>query len=525
MSAPIIPPRRSLAFFAALAMMMTAISYLLLLLLAIACVYVPWLILTSLTNFQTLAVFIAGVIVAGSMLWSVVPRRDKFIAPGLRLEPVSHPRLFAELENIANVLQEPLPSEVYLVGEPNAWVADRGGVMGLGSRRVMGLGLPLLSVLDISQFRALLAHEFAHYYGGDTKLGPLLYNTQGAMVRTLQNMSSVGQTMRIAVMQVLFVMVFSIVKWYWLLFLRAIRFVSRRQEFRADELACVVAGPEPLITGLQTIHGAAFVWPGFVRNELNPMLSMGCLPSITDGFRQFLAHPTIAQQAEKEVELTIRQAKTMPYDTHPPLRDRLAAAEKLYGPPSALDARPALSLLDNVGNEEARFLRAVNPALMEKPLKRVKWEEKGSSVLVPAWTKFVVEYSSLLTGMTIGNLPESIGKVPEIAPRIRDPKGMLLTPGQRIERARSLLSTALDLALIRSGWILQAGPGDVHLMREGEQEGEQMSPYKLLTQLSDGRITKDAWTSRCAALGIGDVALGLTTKAVDETTQSSLGFS
>jgi len=500
--APVIPPRRSLAFFASLAMMMVVVSYLLILLLVVACVYLPWLLLINAANFQTLALFIGGVIVAGSMVWSLVPRRDKFAVPGLPLTRASHPRLFAELDKIASALEEPLPSEVYLIGDANAWVADRGGLMGFGSRRVMGLGLPLLGALNISQFRAILAHEFAHYYGGDTKLGPWVHRTQMAMVRTLQNMASVGQTRKVALMRLLFVIVFGIVKSYWLLFLRAIRFVSRQQEFRADELACIVAGPGPLISGLRTIHGAAFAWPGFVRNELNPMFGMGCLPSVTGGFAQFLAAPVVAQQVEKEIELTIRQAKTRPYDTHPPLRDRVAAARKLTVVSPALDTQPALTLLDNLSNEEARFLRAVNPALMEKSLKRVTWEAKAS-VLIPSWTNFVSEYSSLLKGITIGNLPEPLGRVAEIAPQIRNPKGMLLTPAQRIERARSLLSTALALALVHHGWKLHSPPGEFHLER-GE---EQLNPYQLMPQLSDGVISKEAWLTKCKTLGIEDIAL------------------
>src|SRR5712692_2125591 len=122
-AATIIPPRRSLAFFASLAMLMVVVSYFFILLLAIACVYLPWLVVTDVANFQTLALFVAGVIVAGSMLWSMVPQRDKFTVPGLALKRGSHPRLFAELDRIASSLQEPMPREVYLIGEPNAWVA------------------------------------------------------------------------------------------------------------------------------------------------------------------------------------------------------------------------------------------------------------------------------------------------------------------------------------------------------------------------------------------------------------------
>jgi heat shock protein HtpX len=428
--------------------------------------------------------------------------------------------LFAELDRIATALQEPLPREVYLIGEPNAWVADRGGFMGFGSRRVMGLGLPLLGALNISQFRAVLAHEFAHYYGGDTKLGPWLHRTQMAMIRTFQNMGSVGQAMRVALMQILYVVVFGILKFYWKLFLRAIKMVSRRQEFRADELACIVAGPESLISGLRTIHGAALAWPGFVKAELSPLFTKGFLPSITDGFAQFLAAPVVAEKVLEGIETEMREGKSEPYDSHPPLRDRVAAAQKLATSSHEIDTRPATELLDNIDDEEVRFLQAANPELIQKSLKRVTWEEQGPSVLIPTWSAFVSEYSSLLEGFTVGNLPESLGKLPQVAPQLRDPEGMLLTPEQRKGRARYLLSTAFALALVHNGWKLHSRPGEFHL----DRGDEQLDPYKLMTQLSDGAISKEAWLTRCQALGIEDLALAKIADNSAETKQEVLSL-
>ena len=160
-----IPPRRSLAIFAALAMLLVVASYVVILLLAVACVYLPWVLFTNSSGFQSLAVLVAGVIMAASMMWSVLPRRDKFAVRGLRLERQMHASLFDEIDNVAAALQEPVPKEVYLIPETNAWVANRGGFLGIGSRRILGIGLPLLGTLNISQFRAILAHEFAHYYG------------------------------------------------------------------------------------------------------------------------------------------------------------------------------------------------------------------------------------------------------------------------------------------------------------------------------------------------------------------------
>jgi hypothetical protein len=96
-----IPQRRSLLLFAILAMFMVLVSYLFILLLAVACVYLPWLAISNAPNFQTLVLFVGGIVIAAIMVWSLIPRFDKFEAPGLPPEPASHPRLFAEIKNIA----------------------------------------------------------------------------------------------------------------------------------------------------------------------------------------------------------------------------------------------------------------------------------------------------------------------------------------------------------------------------------------------------------------------------------------
>jgi Zn-dependent protease with chaperone function len=513
-----IPQRRSLLLFVILAMFMVLVSYVLILLLAAVCVLVPWLAVSSAANFVTLGLFLGGLVVAGIMLWSLVPRRDNFKAPGLLLEPASHPRLFAELENIANSLREPLPREVYLIGDPNAWVADRGGLMGIGSRRVMGLGWPLLAALNVSQFRAVLAHEFAHYYGGDTSLGPWLRRTQVVMVRTFQGIGSVGQMRLPAVVAIMYAIVFEILKWYSLLFLRAIHFVSRRQEYRADELACILAGPQSLASGLRLLHGISMAWPAYWKTEVAPTLELGCLPSITAGFSQFLTAPTVAKQVQSGIEKEIREGKANPYDSHPPLRDRLAAAEALAVQSQPDHPNPASGLLNDVDSEELRFLRAANPGMPTNSLKRVSWEELGSKVLIPSWANSVAEYASLLQGITAENLPEALGRIPHIAPHIRDPKGMLLRPEQRVERARLLLSAAFGLALVDHGWTVHSRPGNFHL----DHGANQLHPHKLVLQLSDGAISKEAWATRCKEMGITGIPIAAAAKNDNVVRQANL---
>lgn len=489
-------PRRSLVVFAALAILLVVVSYLLVIFLAAACVYLPWLLISLKIHFQTLAIFVAGVVIAASMLWSLIPRRQNFEAPGLLLARSVHTRLFSEIDNIAEALREPLPREVYLIDEPNAWVANRGGFFGIGSRR-MGLGLPLLAALNISQFRAILAHEFAHYYGGDTKLGPWLWRAQTTMIRTFENMGTVGEAMKVAVMQIMYAVVFGILKWYWLLFLRAINLVSRRQEFRADEIASIVAGPQSLISGLQIVHGTTLAWPAYCRQELGPMLNAGFLPPITGGFSRFLGAPAISKEVTLGIESEIRDGKVQAYDSHPPLRDRIAAAQALPNQNYSEDTRSAWTLLENADATELAFLQARYPK-MPKELKSVSWDEQALAVIIPSWSNFVGQYADLLKGLKVGDLFDSLGRIPQIAPQIRDPEGMLLTPEQRIERARSLLSVALGLCLVNHGWKLYSNPGELYLV----SGNEQLNPLGTLLQLSDGDISKERWMEKCRELGI-----------------------
>ncbi len=136
-----------MALFALLAIVMVIGSYLFILVLAASCVYLPYLVLSNTEaspSGTVVILFLFGIVIAATMLWSLIPRRDKFIAPGMLLDRSSFPRLFAEIDSIAAALNEPVPRDVYLIGDANAFVADRGGIMGFGRRRIMGLGLPLL---------------------------------------------------------------------------------------------------------------------------------------------------------------------------------------------------------------------------------------------------------------------------------------------------------------------------------------------------------------------------------------------
>ena len=197
---------------------------------------------------------LACIITAGVILWSILPRIDRFTPPGPRLEPEKNPDLFREVNDIARQVEQKLPDDVYLIPQVNAFVAQRGGLMGIGSRRIMGIGLPLLQTLTIPQFRAVVAHEFGHFYGGDTKLAPWIYKTRQSIIRTVMGLGD-------SWLQFLF-------RGYAKMFLRVTQGISRNQEFVADRLAARIAGSRPSVDGLRAIAGSAPAFGAFMQNEV-----------------------------------------------------------------------------------------------------------------------------------------------------------------------------------------------------------------------------------------------------------------
>lgn len=501
-----IPRRHSLLLYAALAIAMVFASYLLTLTLAIAFVCLPLLAVYEAPNLQTLLLLVGGIVVAAAMLWSLIPRREKRVIPGPVLDPSAHPRLFAEIEKIARSLDEPVPSEVYLLSESNAWVADFGGWMGIGSRRVMGLGFPLLASLSVSQFRAILTHEFAHYYGGDTNLGPWVFRAQRAMARSIRNMHSIGRHRWPGAITLLLIAAVSILNWYWLLFLRGINFVSRRQEYRADELACILNGRQSFASGLKAVRVAIWFWPIYWSDEVAPMLKQGCLPPIGTGFSQFLAGPQVAQRTWIALNAEIRDGQVNIYSSHPHLRDRLNALASLATLNQPETKEAALTLLNDVEAQELRLLEHANAGSAIPSLQRVSWQEQGNVVLVPFWRATVTAYSHLLNHATPAKIPDALARVPEVAPYIRDPEGMLLTPGQRCERARFLLASGFALALVENGWTVNSAPGSFLLSRGKDQ----LDPFDIIRQLSAGEMKTEMWAAKCKALEIENLPFAIT---------------
>jgi Zn-dependent protease with chaperone function len=427
------------------------------------------------------------VIGGGLILWSIVPRVDRFEAPGPRLEPTGSPRLFAMLSDLARRTGQPMPADVFLVPDVNAFVANRGGILGIGTRRVMGIGLPLLQVLTVSELRAVLAHEFGHYVGGDTQLGPWLYRTRSAIGRTLGNLSGEQGALRLVAVPF---------QWYGAMFLRVTHAVSRRQERDADALAARTVGARAFATALEKVHAVAPAFPFYWRSEVTPVLGSGRRPPLAAGFGAFVAAPEIAQQIERTLASQRADATSDPGDTHPPLGERLAALAALRPGEPLADDPPAITLLRDVGALEGDLVGHLAPTAKLSP---VAWEDVGREVVLPSWKAMMAKRGAALAGVAPADLPAAVADVAGLVARLLAPDTAPTDPEQRRAAVAALAGVHLGLAMHAAGWDIVSMPGrPVELVRAGER----VDPRAWVGELLDGGVDADAWRSRCAEAGL-----------------------
>ena len=485
------PAAPSLAARAALAVLLFIGFYILSIALAAALLYLPYAEweYTHTVNGR-LAIF-AGV-GALVILWSLVPRFDAFKAPGPDLSAESSPKLFAMLTDVAEKTGQAMPVEVFLVPEVNAFVAQRGGWIGIGSRRVMGIGLPLMESLTVSQLRAVIAHEFGHYYGGDTALGPWLYATHSTIERTLRNLHRHNRLLTF------------FFKWYGLGFLRITHAISRRQELVADALAANVAGADAMIGGLTNIRGASAAFAPYWQTEVAPVLDNGFRPPIGEGFRVFLAEPAIAQQVALRIETDLSTGVADKYDSHPPLNERVAALRALNTRQTPLDDAPSTSLLGDINAAEARLIDFLNPARKGPALRTLSWDAAAETIWIPAWTKMATQFGDRMVGITPEQLPALLADVPGLARRFgADLK--TVSDGDKA-RAVQVVGCALATSLIARGWTVEAPPGAAIRCVLGDHV---ITPFGVVHDLASGALGSDAWIAEATTCGIAGVDLGL----------------
>lgn len=285
-----------------------------------------------------LALFVVPVVYAVIKGLVSLERRTRDEVPGILVTPEEQPALWDLVRRLAADAGTRPPDEIRILAAVNAGVAEDTRFLGLRVlRRRMFIGAPLLTSLTEKQLIAVLAHELGHYANKDTRLAGIVVSGRDAMLRAGSHMNTEQWFQR---------MIAKLFRGYAKLYLRVSQAISRRQELAADRFAAALTGSSAAASALRELPVIDAAWDLFTNRHLTVAWELGYLPTtFFDGFARLRTSPELHAELE-EIRQHPHDPDRGPYDSHPPLRDRIAAIEALnLDPASGWGDRPALELL------------------------------------------------------------------------------------------------------------------------------------------------------------------------------------
>jgi Zn-dependent protease with chaperone function len=188
----------------------------------------------------------------------------------IEITEAEQPRLFAFVRELTRETQTRFPKKIYISHEVNASVFYDSSFwsMFLPIRKNLHIGLGLVNSVTISEFKAVLAHEFGHFSQRSMKLGSYVYNLNHIIhnllyendgyEETLTGFASISQYF--AVFAAINVKIIQGIQWilqqvYGVVNLQYMS-LSRQMEFHADTVAASVSGANHLISSLRRLDTA-----------------------------------------------------------------------------------------------------------------------------------------------------------------------------------------------------------------------------------------------------------------------------
>ncbi|MFD3584040.1 M48 family metallopeptidase [Streptomyces sp. NPDC058683] len=353
---------------------------------------------------------VAGKIVLVSVVLAIPVVRGMFMLRtpkgdgpvGLAVTEAAEPRLWALVRELAAATGTRAPDTIVLTGDVNAAVSEDPRLLGLRpGPRSLYLGVPLLTGLTEAQLKAVLAHEYGHFTGGDTRLSALVVRgrvqigrTVGhfhakadgkeAAERTRQQQAAAKRTAKgkkakeidTAGAGVTYRLMAAIYTAYAKLYMRATLSTARAQEYAADLAAARIAGRDATASALREIPVLATAHDFYLESYATLGVTARRLPphgQFFGGFGRMLT--------AREAELTRLREKlptepASPYDSHPPIADRVLRIEELPADGrGGQDGGPALALLA----DPARTLAALEDAVLTDEVRQFErageWEQ------------------------------------------------------------------------------------------------------------------------------------------------------
>ena len=325
-------------------------------------------------------------------VWNALRSRRPKPLPGPELTAVEHPALWAELEELATAMNQPLPDRVVVHPTVNAFVTTAS------RRREVMIGYPLLASLTRPQLRAVLAHEMGHLAHGHTGTGWVTYRASSLLEQTIDGLDG-SQAQRLVVL-------------YHRLYLRISISVLRDHEHQADVWSARLAGGARAASVFPAIVRLRFVWDLLQERYLPLAAQVEARPPLASALTEL----TRARAGELN-EVVARELTREPsrWDTHPSDAERMARLEALPGTNPATDTDPATGLRTATDADAPAWQLLGRPSGLSAPK-----APKAPTAPDVAWTALLAIEAALLPPDTITATWEQVMDRSELSTARRD---------------------------------------------------------------------------------------------------------
>jgi Zn-dependent protease with chaperone function len=268
------------------------------------------------------------------------------------------PKLWQAIDEVAQRVDTEAPDELYISPGADFGVHQEGrgpfGVFG-GRKRVLTLGLCVMNFLTVSELKAILAHEFAHFSHADTYWNRFLFQVTLSLRTAMREMARTGGW------------VTWVNPFYWFFYLYSKSYgmlsagFSRSREYLADRMACTLYGADVFMRGLRKVITDGSHFEGTVyANIVRLLRQKKAYVNMYLAFRKYRDEGMTEDERKKLHKKLLKDEPSM-YASHPTYQERLEAAKPLPRAPKT-EETPSLQLFeepDKVEQELTDFLTHV----------------------------------------------------------------------------------------------------------------------------------------------------------------------
>lgn len=239
-----------------------------------------------LTLMLGLGLAVLGLMVLIFMVKFLFKRHTIQLSGLTEITETEHPRLFEFVRTLAKETQTTFPRKIYVSPDVNASVFYNSSFwsMFFPVRKNLQIGLGLVNAVNLSEFKAILAHEFGHFSQRSMKLGTYVYNMNRIIFNMLYDNDGYESTLQwwsnasgyFTIFAAITVRIVMGIQWVlrqvYTVMNRVYMSLSRQMEFHADAVAASVTGANHLVRALRRLEVADTTFNnvlGFYRDNFS----------------------------------------------------------------------------------------------------------------------------------------------------------------------------------------------------------------------------------------------------------------